>query len=178
MKVINTPIQDLKIIEPDKFDDSRGYYLKSFEKKAFRDQGIDFDIVQISHSFNAVKGTIRGVHFQIEPHAQAKLVFCGKGKVFDVALDLRKESQTYGEWFGVELTEENKQILYIPKGFAHGFQTLEDNSEVIYFISDVYSKEHESGIKWNDPTFAINWPLEATVISDKDNAWPAFASKA
>lgn len=178
MKVVDTPIQGLRIIEPDKFDDNRGYYLKSFEKKALRDQGIDFDIVQISHSFNQLKGTIRGVHFQVEPFAQAKLVFCGKGKVFDVALDLRKESKTYGEWYGVELTEENKQILYIPKGFAHGFQTLEDNSELIYFISEVYSKDHESGVKWNDPTFAINWSLEPTVISDKDNKWPAFEGKA
>ena len=174
MRVLETPLAGLKIIEPDRFDDNRGYYLKSFEKKAFRDQGIDFDIVQISHSFNAVKGTIRGVHFQVEPHAQAKLVFCGKGKVFDVALDLRKRSPTYGEWFGVELTEENKQILYIPKGFAHGFQTMEDNSELIYFISDVYSKEQESGVKWNDPTFAIKWPLEPTVIADKDMNWPSF----
>jgi dTDP-4-dehydrorhamnose 3,5-epimerase len=174
MKVIDTPLQGLKIIEPDKFDDNRGYYLKSFEKKAFRDQGIDFDIAQISHSFNQAKGTIRGVHFQVEPFAQAKLVFCGKGKVFDVALDLRKNSETYGEWYGLELTEENRRILYIPKGFAHGFQTLEDNSELIYFISNVYSKEHEAGVKWNDPIFGIKWPLEPTVISEKDKIWPSF----
>jgi dTDP-4-dehydrorhamnose 3,5-epimerase len=178
MQVTNTNLEGLKIITPDKFDDNRGYYLKSFEKKALRDLGIDFDIVQISHSFNQTKGTIRGVHFQLEPFAQAKLVFCGKGKVFDVALDLRKGSKTYGEWYGVELTQDNKQILYIPKGFAHGFQTLENNTELIYFISDVYSKEHESGVKWNDSTFAINWPLEPTVISDKDSKWPAFESQA
>jgi dTDP-4-dehydrorhamnose 3,5-epimerase len=174
MKVIDTPLQGLKIIEPDKFDDNRGYYLKPFEKKAFREQGIEFEIVQISHSFNQTKGTVRGVHFQVEPFAQAKLVFCGKGQVFDIALDLRKDSATYGEWYGVELTEENKRILYIPKGFAHGFQTLEDNSELIYYISDVYSKEHESGVKWDDPMFGIKWPLKVTVISDKDKLWPAF----
>ncbi len=174
MKVLDTPLAGLKIIEPDKFDDNRGYYLKPFEKKAFREQGIEFEIVQISHSLNQTAGTIRGVHFQVEPFAQAKLVFCGRGKVFDVALDLRKGSATYGEWYGLDLSEANKKILYIPKGFAHGFQTLEDNSELIYFISDVYSKEHESGVKWDDLVFGIKWPLEPTVISDKDAKWPVF----
>jgi dTDP-4-dehydrorhamnose 3,5-epimerase len=178
MKVIDTPLQGLKIVTPDKFDDDRGFYLKSFEKKAFRDQGIDFNIVQISHSFNPVKGTIRGMHFQLAPFAQDKLVFCIRGKIFDVAIDLRKDSSTYGEWFGAELSEENRQILFVPKGFAHGLQTLEDNSELVYFISEVYSKENESGVRWDDPVFAINWPLEPTVIADKDKQWPAFESKA
>jgi dTDP-4-dehydrorhamnose 3,5-epimerase len=174
MKVLDTPLAGLKIIDPDKFDDNRGYYLKPFEKKAFREQGIEFEIVQISHSFNQTKGTIRGVHFQVEPFAQAKLVFCGKGQIFDVALDLRKGSATYGEWYGLELSEENKKILYIPKDFAHGFQTLEDNSELIYFISEEYSKENESGVRWDDPVFGIKWPLEPTVIADKDKQWPPF----
>ena len=178
MKVINTEFAGLKIIEPDKFDDNRGYYLKSFEKKAFRNLGIDFEIVQVSHSFNQTKGTIRGVHFQVGPFAQGKLVFCVKGNVFDVAIDLRKDSATYGKWFGLELSQKNMQILFIPKGFAHGFQTLEENSEVIYFISEVYSKEHESGVRWDDSAFAIKWPLEPTVISDKDSQWPAFESNA
>ncbi|MGA2911362.1 MAG: dTDP-4-dehydrorhamnose 3,5-epimerase [Candidatus Levyibacteriota bacterium] len=176
MKVIDTKLQGVKVIEPDKFDDNRGYYLKSFEKKAFREQGIDFDIVQVSHSSNQAKGTIRGMHFQLEPFAQDKIIFCVKGKVFDIAIDLRKNSATYGEWYGLELSEENKQILYIPKGFAHGFETLVDNTEVIYFISEVYSKEHESGIKWNEVAFGIDWPLEPTVISEKDQKWPAYES--
>jgi dTDP-4-dehydrorhamnose 3,5-epimerase len=178
MQVLDTPLEGLKVIEPDKFDDNRGYYLKSFEKKAFRDKGINFDIVQISHSFNPTKGTIRGIHFQIAPFAQGKIVLCVKGSVFDVAIDLRKNSATYGEWYGVELSEDNKKIAYIPKGFAHGFQTLTDNTEFLYYISDPYSKEHESGVKWNDPVFAINWPLEPTIISDKDKVWPAFESEA
>jgi dTDP-4-dehydrorhamnose 3,5-epimerase len=176
MKIIDTKLQGVKVIEPDKFDDNRGYYLKSFEKKAFREQGIDFNIVQVSHSFNQAKGTIRGMHFQLEPFAQDKIIFCVKGKVFDIAIDLRKNSATYGEWYGLELSEENKQILYIPKGFAHGFETLVDNTEVIYFISEVYSKEHESGIKWNEVAFGIDWPLEPTVISEKDQKWPAYES--
>jgi dTDP-4-dehydrorhamnose 3,5-epimerase len=178
MKVTNTVLDGLKIIEPDKFDDNRGYYLKSFEKKVFLDHGIDFNIVQVSHSFNQEKGTVRGMHFQTEPFAQGKLVLCIKGKVFDVAVDLRKNSPTYGEWFGLELSEKNKKVLYIPKGFAHGFQTLVDNTEFLYYISEPYSKEHESGVKWNDPTFAIKWSLEPTVISDKDSKWPVFESKA
>ncbi|HUD04882.1 MAG TPA: dTDP-4-dehydrorhamnose 3,5-epimerase [Patescibacteria group bacterium] len=174
MIVTNPPISGLKIITPDKFADNRGYFLKSFEKKAFLEQGIDFEIVQVNHSFNLVKGTLRGMHFQVEPFAQAKLIFCQKGRVFDVAIDLQKDSPTYKKWYGLELSEENKQILYIPKGFAHGFQTLEDNTEVIYYISNEYSKEHESGVKWDDPAFGINWPLEPTVIADKDKNWPTF----
>jgi len=174
MKVIDTSLNGLKIIEPDKFDDNRGYFLKSFEKKAFSEQGIDFTIVQINHSFNLTKGTIRGMHFQVEPFAQDKLVFCQRGKVFDVAIDLRKDSATYKKWYGLELSQGSKQILYIPKGFAHGFQTLEDNTEVIYFISNEYSKDHESGVKWNDLAFGINWPIEPTVVADKDKQWPTF----
>jgi len=174
MKVIDTLLNGLKIIEPDKFEDNRGYFLKSFEKKAFSEQGIDFDITQVNHSFNLIKGTLRGMHFQVEPFAQDKLVFCQKGKAFDVAIDLRKDSTTYGKWYGLELSGENKQLLYVPKGFAHGYQTLEDNVEVIYFLQGEYSKEHEAGSKWDDPAFEINWPLEPTVIADKDSQWPPF----
>lgn len=176
MNVTDAPIAGLKIITPDKFDDNRGYFMKSFEKKVFAGQGIDFEITQVNHSFNLLKGTLRGMHFQIEPFAQEKLVFCIKGSVFDVAIDLRKDSQTYGKWFGLELSEENKQILYIPKGFAHGFQTLQDNTEFMYYLQGEYSKEHESGVLWNDPAFAINWPLQPTVVADKDSQWPLFES--
>jgi dTDP-4-dehydrorhamnose 3,5-epimerase len=175
MKVIDAPLSGLKIIEPDKFGDDRGYFLKSFEKKVFSEQGIDFEIAQVNHSFNLTKGTIRGMHFQIEPFAQAKLVFCQKGKAFDVAIDLRKDSATYKKWYGLELSQDSKQILYIPKGFAHGFQTLEDNTEVIYYISNEYSKGNEAGVKWNDPAFGITWLLEPTVIADKDRQWPSFS---
>jgi dTDP-4-dehydrorhamnose 3,5-epimerase len=178
MKAIDTSLTGLKIIEPDKFDDNRGYFLKSFEKKAFSEQGIDFEVTQANHSFNLLKGTLRGMHFQTEPFAEAKLIFCVKGSIYDVAIDLRGDSPTYGKWFGLELSEENKKILYIPKGFAHGYETLADNTEVLYYMSGEYSKEHEAGFKWNDTAFAINWPLEPTVIADKDNKWPAFESKA
>ena len=174
MKVLDTPLIDLKIIEPDKFADNRGYFLKSFEKKAFAEQGIDIEISQANHSFNLLKGTLRGMHFQVEPFAEAKLVLCVKGKIFDVAIDLRKSSATYGKWYSLELSEESKQVLYIPKGFAHGFQTLADNTEVLYFMSGEYSKEHEAGVTWNDPFFDISWPMEPTTIADKDKNWPAF----
>jgi dTDP-4-dehydrorhamnose 3,5-epimerase len=174
MQVADTAISGLRIITPDKFDDNRGYFMKSFEKKAFSEQGINFDITQINHSFNLLKGTLRGMHFQVEPFAQEKLVFCEKGKIFDVAIDLRKDSQTYGKWFGLELTEDNQQIFYIPKGFAHGYQALTDNAELVYFLQGEYSKENESGVLWNDPAFAISWPLEPTTIADKDNQWPSF----
>jgi dTDP-4-dehydrorhamnose 3,5-epimerase len=174
MKVTDTPLAGLKIIEPDKFDDNRGYFLKSFEKKAFAEQGIDFEITQVNHSFNLLKGTLRGMHFQVEPFAQAKLIFCTKGKIFDVVVDIRKDSVTFGKWFGLELSEENKQILYIPKGFAHGYQALVDNTEALYYLEGEYSKEHESGLKWNDPLIGISWPIEPTVIADKDNQWSPF----
>jgi len=177
MKVTDTPIDNLKVIEPDKFDDNRGYFLKSFEKKAFAKQGIDMEVSQANQSFNLLKGTLRGMHFQAEPFAEAKVVFCVKGKIFDVAIDLRLSSAMYGKWYGIELSEENKRILYIPKGFAHGFETLVDNTEVFYLMSGEYSKEHEAGVRWNDPAFGISWPLAPTVIADKDNAWPAFKSK-
>jgi dTDP-4-dehydrorhamnose 3,5-epimerase len=174
MKIIDTLIADLKIIEPDKFDDERGYFLKSFEKKALLEHGIDMEISQVNHSYNFLKGTLRGMHFQIEPFAEAKILFCSKGKIFDVAIDLRKDSLTYGKWFGIELSEENKKILYVPKGFAHGYQTQVDNTELLYFMSGEYSKEHESGVNWNDPAIGITWPLEPTVVADKDTQWPAF----
>jgi len=175
MQVTNAPLDGLKVIDPDKFDDSRGYFLKSFEKKAFSEQGIDFDITQVNHSFNHAKGTLRGMHLQVEPFAQTKLVFCIKGKVFDVAIDLRKDSPTYKEWYGLELSEENKKILYIPKGFAHGYLTLTDNAEVLYYLQGEYSKEYEVGFKWDDPAFTIEWPIEPTVIADKDNQWSSFS---
>jgi len=174
MKVLDTNLEGLKVIEPDKFDDNRGYFLKSFEKKAFAEQGIIIDITQTNHSFNKLKGTLRGMHLQVEPFAEAKLILCEKGKIFDVAIDLRKSSATYGKWFGLDLSEDNKKILFIPKGFAHGFQTLVDNTEVLYFMSGEYSKEHEAGVRWNDPAFSMSWPLEPTVIADKDRNWPAF----
>jgi dTDP-4-dehydrorhamnose 3,5-epimerase len=175
MNISDAPLSGLKLIQPDKFDDSRGYFMKPFEKKVFAQQGIDFNIAQVNHSFNLAKGTLRGLHFQVEPFSQDKLVFCAKGRVFDVAVDLRKSSGTYGNWFGVELSEFNNQVIYIPKGFAHGYETLEDNSEVLYYIDGEYSKENEAGIRWNDPTLAIKWPLEPTVLSDKDRNWPLFA---
>jgi dTDP-4-dehydrorhamnose 3,5-epimerase len=174
MKFTDTPLVGLKAIEPDKFDDERGYFLKSFEKNVFAKQGIEFSMTQANHSFNKLKGTLRGMHLQENPFAEAKLVQCVKGKVYDIALDLRKDSQTYGKWYGLELSEENKNVLFIPEGFAHGFETLEDNTEVLYFMSGEYSKPHEWGVRWDDPAFGITWPMPPVVIADKDKNWPNY----
>lgn len=174
MKITDTPLIGLKFIEPDKFDDERGYFLKSFEKKPFKDNGIDMEITQTNHSFNFLKGTLRGMHFQESPYAETKIVYCVKGSVFDVAIDLRKDSQTYGKWYGLELSEQNKNILYIPEGFAHGYETLEDSTEVLYFMSGEYSKVHEAGVRWDDPAFGITWPITPVVIADKDKNWTDY----
>ncbi len=174
MKFKTTKIKGLLVIDPDKFSDERGYFLKSFEKTVFLEQGINMNITQANHSFNKLKGTIRGMHMQINPFQEDKIIQCIKGKIFDVAIDLRKYSNTYGKWYGEELSEENKKIFYIPEGFAHGFQTLMDNSEVFYFMSGHYSRNHEVGFRWNDPYFDITWPMEPTVIAEKDRKWPLF----
>jgi len=171
MKFNKTKIKGLFIIEPTKFSDERGYFLKSFEKQVFLKQGIKFEISQINHSFNKKKATLRGMHMQKKPFSEAKIVQCIKGRIIDVAIDLRKNSKTYGKWEAVELSEDNKTVFYIPEGFAHGFETLEENSEVLYFMTGKYSKEHELGFRWNDPFFGITWPLKPLVIADKDQAW-------
>ncbi len=172
MKFIKTDLEGLILIEPDKFPDERGYFLKSFEKTVFRENGIDIEISQANHSFNRVTGTLRGMHMQKEPFEQAKIIQCIKGKIFDVAIDMRKNSSTYGKWHGEELSEENRKVFYIPEGFAHGFITLTDNAEVFYFMSGEYSISHEVGYRWDDPYFKITWPLEPTVVAEKDKNWP------
>lgn len=177
MKFIKTDLEGLTVIEPDKFLDDRGYFLKSFERKIFEENGISMEINQINHSFNLHKGTLRGMHMQKAPFEEAKLVQCIKGSVYDVAIDMREGSKTYGKWHGEELSEENKIVFFIPEGFAHGFITLLENTEVLYFMSGEYSKPHEIGYRWNDPYFKITWPLEPTVIAEKDKDWPLALKK-
>lgn len=172
MKFKKTKIEGLCIIEPELKIDERGYFARIFCKEEFAKIGIDFNIVQINRSLTKKKGTIRGMHFQKEPKAEDKIVVCVKGAIYDVAVDLRKNSKTFGQWVAEELTEENKKMFLIPKGFAHGFQTLTDNTEILYFMSEFYAPEYASGVRWNDPFFNIKWPIRNPILSEKDKNWP------
>jgi dTDP-4-dehydrorhamnose 3,5-epimerase len=167
-----TKFKGMLIIEPEYKSDERGYFARIFCQEELNKLGINFDIAQINHSFNNQAGTIRGLHFQKSPKTEDKIVQCVSGAIYDVVVDLRKDSLTYGQWFGKELTEKNKHLFLVPKGFAHGFQTLTDGVLLQYFMSEAYSNEHASGVRWNDPLFNINWPLNPTVISEKDRQWP------
>ncbi|OGM93691.1 MAG: dTDP-4-dehydrorhamnose 3,5-epimerase [Parcubacteria group bacterium RIFCSPHIGHO2_02_FULL_48_10b] len=176
MKFIKTKIDGVYVIEYEVWKDERGYFDRLFCKDELAKSGIQFDIVQINHSFSKYKGTLRGLHFQKEPKAQDKMAKCLRGALYDVAVDLRKDSPTYGQWIAEELSEENKKMLLVPKGCAHGFQTLTDNCEVIYFMSEFYSPEHSFGIPWDDPLLGIEWPILNPILSEKDKNWKQFDS--
>jgi len=163
-----TKLKDAYIVEPKKLADERGFFARSWCEKEFRDRGLNPNLVQCNISFNKHQGTLRGMHLQIEPYAEAKLVRCTQGAIYDVIVDLRPDSATYKQWIGVELTPDNRKALYVPEGFAHGFQTLADNTEVFYQMSQFYAPECARGYRWNDPSFGISWPEEISVISDKD----------
>jgi dTDP-4-dehydrorhamnose 3,5-epimerase len=171
MKFKETKIKGLYIIEPELKIDERGYFARIFCKKELKKIGFNFDIVQINRSLNKKKGIIRGMHFQKPPKAEDKIVQCIKGAIYDVAVDLRKGSRTFGQWVAEELTEHNKKMFLIPKGFAHGSQSLKDNSEILYFLSEFYSPEYESGVRWDDPFFNIKWPIKNPILSEKDKNW-------
>ena len=164
-------IPDVILITPKVFYDERGFFLETYQKEEFAKAGIVGEFIQQNHS-KSVKGVLRGLHYQKEPDAQAKLVRCIKGEIFDVATDIRKDSSTFGKYVSVVLSEENKNLLYIPRGFAHGFEVLSDQAEVIYIVDNTYSKESESGIRWDDKNIEIDWPLINPVLSAKDKNWP------
>lgn len=167
-----TNIQDVILIEPKIFGDSRGFFMESYKKSEFVKNGIREDFDQDNHS-KSTKGVLRGLHYQLYPKAQAKLVRCNYGKIFDVAVDIRKGSKTFGQWVGYELSQENKKMLYIPAGFAHGFVVLSDEAELLYKASNEFCPELDKGIRWNDPTLNINWGLDfEPLVSDKDNMQP------
>jgi dTDP-4-dehydrorhamnose 3,5-epimerase len=174
MKFSPTTLCDAWLIELEPVVDSRGYFARTFCIDEFAAKGLETHFAQHSVSFSARKGTIRGMHYQREPHAEVKLVRCIKGSVWDVIIDIRPNSPTYRRWQGLELSSTNKNQLYVPKGFAHGFQTLSDSVEINYLISEPYSAQSASGIRHDDPAFEIHWPLPVTEISTKDLQWPDF----
>jgi len=170
-----TPLKSAYIIEPEKFEDQRGFFARSFSQQEFLEHGLRTQFVEAGISFNLRKHTVRGMHFQAPPNAQAKLVRCTRGAIFDVLIDLRPDSLTYKQWFAQELTAQNRFMLYIPEGCAHGFQTLEDESEVFYQLSAGYAPASERGVRWNDPAFAISWPeTQHIIINERDRTYPDF----
>ena len=168
MKFLPTILNGSFTIQLDPINDERGWFARYFCKKEFSTIGHEKEWVQMNHSFSLKKGTLRGMHFQKPPHSEVKLVRCIQGSVFDVIIDLRKDSPTFLKWFGAELSAENKLMMYIPEGFAHGFQTLEDNSGLLYMHTAYYSPEAEDGLRYNDPQVNISWPLEISEISMRD----------
>ena len=172
MNFIKTEIEGLVIVEPKVFGDHRGFFMESWSERAFAEAGLNYTFVQDNHSSSTVKGTLRGIHFQRGDKAQAKLVRCVRGRVLDVAVDLRPSSPTYKKWVAVELSEENKRMVMIPRGFGHGFVTLTDNVEFLYKADNPYAPESEGGIRWNDPELNIDWGLQNPVLSDKDKVNP------
>lgn len=175
MKVIETYLQGVKVIEPDVYGDHRGWFMETFSTAKFLEAGINIDFVQDNQSFSSQKGTLRGLHYQLNPKAQTKLVRCTRGAIYDVAVDIRKESPTYGKWLGIELTSENKKQLLIPKGFAHGFMTLTDEVEVQYKVDELYHPQCDRGIIWDDKAIGIKWPMGITpILSKKDKNAPLF----
>nr|AAG09501.1 dTDP-6-deoxy-D-glucose-3,5-epimerase [Salmonella enterica] len=179
MNVIKTEIPDVLIFEPKVFSDERGFFMESFNQKVFEEAvGRKIEFVQDNHS-KSTKGVLRGLHYQVEPYAQGKLVRCIAGEVFDVAVDIRKDSETFGKWVGVNISSENKRPLWIPEGFAHGFLVLSDSADFLYKTSNYYSPIHERGIVWNDPTININWPINIDkILSEKDTILPKFINVA
>jgi dTDP-4-dehydrorhamnose 3,5-epimerase len=175
MHFIPSKLKGAYIIEPEKLEDERGFFARTWCEREFKNRGLDPDLVQCSISFNRKKGTLRGMHFQLPPYAETKLVRCTKGAIYDVVVDLRPDSQTLHQWIAVELTAENRKALYVPKGFAHGFQTLQDDTEVLYQISEFYAPEYARGFRWNDPQFNIEWSERVNVISKRDQDYEDYA---
>jgi dTDP-4-dehydrorhamnose 3,5-epimerase len=169
-----TRLQDAWLVELEPAGDDRGFFARTFCELEFAAHGLETRFVQHSRSLSAMRGTLRGMHFQNPPHSEAKLVTCIKGAIWDVIIDLRPNSPSFRQWQGFEMTADNRHQLYIPQGFAHGFQTLSDDAEVGYLISAFYAPDAADGLRYDDPAFSIEWPLPPTVISEKDRNWPNF----
>lgn len=176
MKLCPTPLEGAALIEPEKLADARGFFARTFCQDTLAQWGLKSSCVQSSVSFNTRRGTLRGMHFQKAPHAETKLVRCTRGAIHDVIVDLRAKSATFGRWYGVELSQDNHLTLYVPEGFAHGFLTLRDDTEVLYQMSDPFVAQAAAGVRWNDPRFGIEWPQVPSVMSERDANYPDFAA--
>jgi dTDP-4-dehydrorhamnose 3,5-epimerase len=163
------------VIDLEKIEDERGFFARAWCEKELSEHGLEARIAQCNMSFFRHRGTLRGMHFQRPPHQEVKLIRCIRGSLLDVIVDLRPDSVTYKRWAAVELTADNRRMLYVPRGFAHGFQALEDDTETFYMVSDPYTSGAEGGVRWNDPAFDIEWPLVPTEMSEKDRRWPDFS---
>lgn len=172
MKFLKTPLSGLYLVEFETLPDDRGFFARSFCVNEFQMLGLETAVVQCNISFNEKAGTLRGLHFQAPPHEEAKLIRCARGAIYDVAVDIRSDSPTYLNWYAVDLTSDNRRMMFIPRGFAHGFQTLEDSTEVFYLMSEFYHPESSRGLRWDDPALAIAWPLGNSILSEKDRAYP------
>ena len=169
-----TELQGLYVIEPERLEDERGFFARVWCEQEFKENGINTQFVQSNVSFNKYRGTLRGMHYQTAPYEEAKLVRCTAGSLYDVAIDIRLESKTFMQWISVELTANNRRLVYIPEGFANGFLTMEDNTEVFYLMSQFYAPAYARGFRWDDPVFGIEWPMEVRSISDRDRSLPFF----
>jgi dTDP-4-dehydrorhamnose 3,5-epimerase len=174
MKFTETKLKGAYVIDIEPIGDERGFFARAWCRKEFEAHSLITEVAQANLSYNRDRGTVRGMHWQVPPHAETKLVRCIRGAIYDVIVDLREASPTYLEWIGVELTAENHRILFVPEGFAHGFQTLEDHTEVYYQVSEFYTPEAERGARHDDPAFGISWPLPVSSLSAKDASWPDF----
>ena len=177
MNVTETKLKGVYIVEPQVFGDARGWFTESWSEKKLAAAGIKANFVQDNHSYSAQKGTLRGLHYQLNPMCQAKMLRCTRGKIFDVAVDIRKGSPQYVQWVGVELSAENHKQLFIPRGFAHGFITLTDDVEVQYKADNYYAPKCDGNIRWDDPEIGVEWPLEPVILSDKDKAAPLLKER-
>lgn len=176
MKFMPLPLQGTFLIEPEPVADERGFFARTFCREEFSAHNLNPDLVQCSISFNMQKGILRGMHYQKEPHQEVKLVRCTMGGIYDVIIDLRRDSATFRQWASVELTADNRRSVYIPEGIAHGFLTLADNCEVFYQMSEYFRPESSAGVRWNDPAFSIEWPGDVSIISDRDLNYPDFGT--
>ena len=174
MKFIKTKLDSGFVIEVEKSDDERGFFSNIWDKKKFQENHLNVNLTECNIAFTKKKGTIRGLHYQLPPYEGAKLVRCTKGRIWDVTVDLRPTSKTYKQWTSIEMSPDNNKLSYIPEGCAHGYQTMEDNTEVCYLMSQVYNLDYERGIKYSDPTFKISFPHNVTAISKKDASWKPF----
>lgn len=169
-----TVLKGAYVIEPELKEDERGFFARTWCQREFSEYGLNTSLAQCNISFNKKKGTLRGMHFQRPPYDESKLVRCTMGAIYDVIIDLRHGSTTFKKWFAIELNADNRRMLYIPEGFAHGFITLTDNTEVFYQMSQFYNPEYADGVRWDDPVFNIKWPIDVTIISDRDRSYPDF----